>query len=97
MGEGPPPRTQASAEEQRPSSQPPPPTADENIDVTSNDPECPSSPYSSPSPRGLDSAHETSARLLFLAAKWAKSLPVFSKLPFRDQVRPQASPRSQPR
>ncbi|XP_045048881.2 photoreceptor-specific nuclear receptor isoform X2 [Desmodus rotundus] len=63
-----------------------PEDADENIDVTSNDPECPSSPYSSPSPRGLDGAHETSARLLFLAAKWAKSLPVFSKLPFRDQV-----------
>ncbi|KAM5340371.1 photoreceptor-specific nuclear receptor isoform 2-T3 [Glossophaga mutica] len=60
--------------------------ADENIDVTSNDPECPSSPYSSPSPRGLDSVQETSARLLFLAVKWAKSLPVFSKLPFRDQV-----------
>ncbi|KAF6131795.1 nuclear receptor subfamily 2 group E member 3 [Phyllostomus discolor] len=63
-----------------------PEDADENIDVTSNDPECPSSPYSSPSPRGLDSVHETSARLLFLAVKWAKSLPVFSKLPFRDQV-----------
>ena len=92
MGEGPPPRTQASAKEQRLSSQPSPPTADENIDVTSNDPECPSSPYSSPSPRGLDSAHETSARLLFLAAKWAKSLPVFSKLPFRDQVRPSGEP-----
>ncbi|XP_036993186.2 photoreceptor-specific nuclear receptor isoform X1 [Artibeus jamaicensis] len=63
-----------------------PEDADENIDVTSNDPECPSSPYSSPSPHGLDSIHETSARLLFLAVKWAKSLPVFSKLPFRDQV-----------
>lgn len=80
------------AEEQRLTSQPPPPTADENIDVTSNDPECPSSPYSSPSPRGLDSIHETSARLLFLAVKWAKSLPVFSKLPFRDQVRPSGRP-----
>uniref|UniRef100_A0A673U5W0 Nuclear receptor subfamily 2 group E member 3 n=1 Tax=Suricata suricatta TaxID=37032 RepID=A0A673U5W0_SURSU len=60
--------------------------ADENIDVTSNDPEFPSSPYSSSSPCGLDSIHETSARLLFMAIKWAKNLPVFSNLPFRDQV-----------
>lgn len=65
----------------------PPPTAEENIDVTSNDPECPSSPYSSSPPCGLDSIHETSARLLFMAVKWAKNLPVFSNLPFRDQVR----------
>lgn len=67
-------------------SPPPPPTADENIDVTSDDPEFPSSPYSSSSPCGLDSIHETSARLLFMAVKWAKNLPVFSNLPFRDQV-----------
>lgn len=67
-------------------STPPPPTADENIDVTSNDPEFPSSPHSSSSPCGVDSIHETSARLLFMAVKWAKSLPVFSNLPFRDQV-----------
>ncbi|XP_073852317.1 photoreceptor-specific nuclear receptor isoform X2 [Macaca fascicularis] len=63
-----------------------PEDADENIDVTSNDPEFPSSPYSSSSPCGLDSIHETSARLLFMAVKWAKNLPVFSSLPFRDQV-----------
>ncbi|XP_038435818.1 photoreceptor-specific nuclear receptor isoform X1 [Canis lupus familiaris] len=63
-----------------------PEDAEENIDVTSNDPECPSSPYSSSPPCGLDSIHETSARLLFMAVKWAKNLPVFSNLPFRDQV-----------
>ncbi|XP_044781471.2 photoreceptor-specific nuclear receptor isoform X1 [Bubalus bubalis] len=63
-----------------------PEDADENIDVTSNDPEFPSSPYSSSSPCALDSIHETSARLLFMAVKWAKNLPVFSNLPFRDQV-----------
>ncbi|XP_062060870.1 photoreceptor-specific nuclear receptor [Lepus europaeus] len=57
-----------------------PEDADENIDVTSNDPEFPASPC------GLDSIHETSARLLFMAVKWAKNLPVFSNLPFRDQV-----------
>ncbi|XP_006167357.1 LOW QUALITY PROTEIN: photoreceptor-specific nuclear receptor [Tupaia chinensis] len=57
-----------------------PEDADDNIDVTSNDPEFPSSP------RGLDSVHEASARLLFMAVKWAKNLPVFSNLPFRDQV-----------
>ncbi|XP_037691305.1 photoreceptor-specific nuclear receptor [Choloepus didactylus] len=61
--------------------------ADENIDVTSNDPEFPSTPHSSSSfPCGLDSIHEMSARLLFMAVKWAKNLPVFSDLPFRDQV-----------
>ncbi|XDB54818.1 PREDICTED: photoreceptor-specific nuclear receptor [Capra hircus] len=63
-----------------------PEDADENIDVTGNDPEFPSSPYSSSSPCALDSIHETSARLLFMAVKWAKNLPVFSNLPFRDQV-----------
>ncbi|KAK2509799.1 hypothetical protein MC885_006265 [Smutsia gigantea] len=63
-----------------------PEDADENIDVTSNDPKFLSSPYSSSSPCGLDSVHETSARLLFMAVKWAKNLPVFSNLPFRDQV-----------
>ncbi|KAM5242954.1 photoreceptor-specific nuclear receptor isoform 1-T8 [Hipposideros larvatus] len=57
-----------------------PEDADENIDVTSNDPEVPSSPC------GPESIHETSARLLFMAVKWAKNLPVFSNLPFRDQV-----------
>uniref|UniRef100_A0A8D1SQJ4 Photoreceptor-specific nuclear receptor n=1 Tax=Sus scrofa TaxID=9823 RepID=A0A8D1SQJ4_PIG len=64
-----------------------PEDVNENIDVTSNDPEFPLSPYSSSSsPCGLDSIHETSARLLFMAVKWAKNLPVFSSLPFRDQV-----------
>ncbi|XP_004687681.2 PREDICTED: photoreceptor-specific nuclear receptor [Condylura cristata] len=65
-----------------------PEDADENIDVTSNDPEFPSSPYPLPfsSPFSPDSTHETSARLLFMAVKWAKNLPVFSNLPFRDQV-----------
>ncbi|KAL6051372.1 hypothetical protein STEG23_036359 [Scotinomys teguina] len=57
-----------------------PEDAEENIDVTSNDPEFPVDPCS------LDGIHETSARLLFMAVKWAKNLPVFSNLPFRDQV-----------
>lgn len=61
---------------------------DENIDVTSNEPETSSPesnttlyPYSGP-----ESIYETSARLLFMSVKWAKNLPVFSHLPFRDQV-----------
>ncbi|KAG0412959.1 hypothetical protein HPB47_009892 [Ixodes persulcatus] len=33
-----------------------------------------------------ESVYETSARLLFMAVKWAKNLPSFSNLPFRDQV-----------
>ncbi|XP_021092636.1 photoreceptor-specific nuclear receptor isoform X2 [Heterocephalus glaber] len=57
-----------------------PEDAEENIDVTSNEPEFPVSPC------GLDSVQEISARLLFMAVKWAKNLPVLSSLPFRDQV-----------
>ncbi|XP_028814761.1 photoreceptor-specific nuclear receptor [Denticeps clupeoides] len=65
-----------------------PEDVDENIDVTSNEPERSSpeynpSPYSSSAP---ESVYETSARLLFMSVKWAKNLPVFSHLPFRDQV-----------
>lgn len=61
---------------------------DENIDVTSNEPErsspeCNASLYSYSS---TESVYETSARLLFMSVKWAKNLPVFSHLPFRDQV-----------
>lgn len=38
-------------------------------------------------PSGSENVYETSARLLFMSVKWAKNLPVFSNLPFRDQVR----------
>ncbi|KAF7663278.1 hypothetical protein LDENG_00215040 [Lucifuga dentata] len=62
----------------------------ESIDKTANDPErawTPSdscmSPYSSSCP---ESMYETSAHLLFMSVKWAKNLPFFSHLPFRDQV-----------
>ncbi|XP_041917718.1 photoreceptor-specific nuclear receptor-like [Alosa sapidissima] len=65
-----------------------PEDVDENIDVTSNEPERASSDYhmslyQSSSPENV---YETSARLLFMSVKWAKNLPVFSNLPFRDQV-----------
>uniref|UniRef100_F1L2P9 Photoreceptor-specific nuclear receptor n=2 Tax=Ascaris TaxID=6251 RepID=F1L2P9_ASCSU len=33
-----------------------------------------------------ESVHETAARLLFMAIKWAKNLPSFTLLSFRDQV-----------
>ncbi|KAE8749471.1 Hormone Receptor 51 [Frankliniella occidentalis] len=33
-----------------------------------------------------ETVHETAARLLFMAVKWAKNLPSFASLPFRDQV-----------
>lgn len=33
-----------------------------------------------------ESVYETSARLLFMAVKWAKNLPSFASLTFRDQV-----------
>ncbi|XP_058278396.1 photoreceptor-specific nuclear receptor isoform X3 [Hirundo rustica] len=62
--------------------------ADETVDVTGSEPERASgeyqvAPYPAASPENI---YETSARLLFMAVKWAKNLPVFSNLPFRDQV-----------
>jgi hypothetical protein len=41
--------------------------------------------YTAPSP-AHETVYETSARLLFMAVKWAKNLPSFTSLPFRDQV-----------
>ncbi|XP_029431105.1 photoreceptor-specific nuclear receptor [Rhinatrema bivittatum] len=64
-----------------------PEDADENIDVTSNEPERIATEYQmSTYPSSPESIYETSARLLFMAVKWSKNLPVFSNLPFRDQV-----------
>ena len=37
-------------------------------------------------PGTQENIYESSARLLFMAVKWAKNLPSFSNLPFRDQV-----------
>ncbi|KFV61092.1 Photoreceptor-specific nuclear receptor [Dryobates pubescens] len=58
------------------------------VDVTGSEPErvvgeYQVAPYPAASPENV---YETSARLLFMAVKWAKNLPVFSNLPFRDQV-----------
>ena len=62
-------------------------SVDENIDVTSNEPERASSEYHMALyPSSSENVYETSARLLFMSVKWAKNLPVFSNLPFRDQV-----------
>ena len=41
-------------------------------------------PYSSSC---SESIYETSLQLLFMSVKWAKNLPVFAHLPFRDQVK----------
>ncbi|NWX80794.1 NR2E3 protein, partial [Alca torda] len=65
-----------------------PEDADETVDVTGSEPERATgeyqvAPYPVASPENV---YETSARLLFMAVKWAKNLPVFSNLPFRDQV-----------
>uniref|UniRef100_T1IWQ5 Photoreceptor-specific nuclear receptor n=1 Tax=Strigamia maritima TaxID=126957 RepID=T1IWQ5_STRMM len=78
------------------------PCVDENIDVTSDEPErihsasitTTNTPIMGPSyseatplySAGQETIYETSARLLFMAVKWAKNLPSFSSLPFRDQV-----------
>ena len=37
-------------------------------------------------PSGQEAIYECSARLLFMAVRWSKSLPAFASLPFRDQV-----------
>jgi len=63
--------------------------AEEPIDVTTEEPEGKQAQvgcrlYPLPGP---ESVYEVSAHLLFMAVKWAKNLPVFSHLPFRDQVR----------
>lgn len=56
--------------------------------MTSNEPERASSEYHMALyPSSSENVYETSARLLFMSVKWAKNLPVFSNLPFRDQVR----------
>lgn len=57
-------------------------TNDSERDRTPSD--CRMSPYTSSC---SESIYETSARLLFMSVKWAKNLPVFAHLPFRDQVR----------
>ena len=33
-----------------------------------------------------DNVYETAARLLFMSVKWARSIPSFLQLPFRDQA-----------
>uniref|UniRef100_A0A8C6UYV5 Photoreceptor-specific nuclear receptor n=1 Tax=Neogobius melanostomus TaxID=47308 RepID=A0A8C6UYV5_9GOBI len=63
-----------------------PEDVDENIDVTSNEPERSTEYPLSLYPSSSENIYETSARLLFMSVKWAKNLPVFSNLPFRDQV-----------
>ncbi|XP_010217105.1 PREDICTED: photoreceptor-specific nuclear receptor [Tinamus guttatus] len=65
-----------------------PEDADETVDVTGSEPERAAGEYQlAPYPAGSpENVYETSARLLFMAVKWAKNLPVFSNLPFRDQV-----------
>ncbi|XP_041360427.1 photoreceptor-specific nuclear receptor-like isoform X1 [Gigantopelta aegis] len=65
---------------------------EENIDVTSVEQEklvphhAPLYPETALYPVGQETIYECSARLLFMAVKWAKNLPSFGNLPFRDQV-----------
>ncbi|XP_072157865.1 photoreceptor-specific nuclear receptor [Bemisia tabaci] len=55
---------------------------DSSIDVTNEEPPDHAFIY----PPVQETLYETSARLLFMAVKWAKNLPSFASLPFRDQV-----------
>ncbi|MES9881746.1 MAG: hypothetical protein ABW185_12780 [Sedimenticola sp.] len=50
------------------------PPASERLDNT---------PYSS---SRLETTYETAAKLLFMTIKWARSIPSFLTLPFRDQA-----------
>lgn len=67
-------------------------TVEETIDVTNDDSKrdgTSSDSHMSQYTSGCsESMYETSARLLFMSVKWAKNLPVFAHLPFRDQVKP---------
>ncbi|XP_031837428.1 photoreceptor-specific nuclear receptor [Nomia melanderi] len=69
--------------------------SEDSIDVTNEEPltpqrsGCTQLPPVIPSlysPASAETVYETSARLLFMAVKWAKNLPSFASLPFRDQV-----------
>ncbi|XP_048513408.1 photoreceptor-specific nuclear receptor-like isoform X3 [Athalia rosae] len=69
--------------------------SEDSIDVTNEEPVvpqrsgCAQLPPVLPalySPATAETVYETSARLLFMAVKWAKNLPSFGSLPFRDQV-----------
>ncbi|XP_011494411.1 PREDICTED: photoreceptor-specific nuclear receptor-like [Ceratosolen solmsi marchali] len=72
--------------------------SEDSIDVTNEEPltpqpqprtNCNQLPPVMPSiysPASVETVYETSARLLFMAVKWAKNLPSFGSLPFRDQV-----------
>uniref|UniRef100_H2LSD9 Photoreceptor-specific nuclear receptor n=1 Tax=Oryzias latipes TaxID=8090 RepID=H2LSD9_ORYLA len=62
-----------------------PEDVEENIDVTSNDPERHDA-LEGHAFNSIESVYETSARLLFMSVKWTKNLPIFAHLPFRDQV-----------
>nr|KAF7427614.1 hypothetical protein H0235_007308 [Vespula pensylvanica] len=68
--------------------------SEDSIDVTNEEPltpqrsGCTQLPPVIPSlysPASAETVYETSARLLFMAVKWAKNLPSFASLPFRDQ------------
>ncbi|XP_047519659.1 photoreceptor-specific nuclear receptor-like isoform X1 [Pieris napi] len=67
---------------------------DDSIDVTNEEESTSYSPPAISYPQncmpygalGVESAAETAARLLFMAVKWAKNLPSFASLSFRDQV-----------
>ncbi|XP_034934470.1 photoreceptor-specific nuclear receptor-like isoform X2 [Chelonus insularis] len=69
--------------------------SEDSIDVTNEEPttlqrnicsQLPPVMSSLYSPANVETVYETSARLLFMAVKWAKNLPSFASLPFRDQV-----------
>lgn len=69
---------------------------EDNIDVTSLESDCARHPSTHSGflsyPEGIiyqsssETIYECSARILFMAVKWSKSLPSFANLPFRDQV-----------
>jgi nuclear receptor subfamily 2 group E protein 3 len=65
---------------------------EDSIDVTNEEPPSSTAVCTIPPPEHAlypptqETVYETAARLLFMAVKWAKNLPSFASLPFRDQV-----------
>lgn len=64
-----------------------PPQSSEGVTLTTNSQSLPFDSLPTYYTPVHENMYETSARLLFMAVKWAKNLPSFAALPFRDQVR----------
>ncbi|XP_066293569.1 photoreceptor-specific nuclear receptor-like isoform X2 [Branchiostoma lanceolatum] len=58
----------------------------DNDDKDGKSPRMPTEHAQYPFPGAADNMYETAARLLFIVVKWARNIPSFLQLPFRDQA-----------